>query len=90
MTTLFQPIPTSSSAPANGSYSVFISTTDDYVVYRLLHVSKKNFREHFMLQLNYAFRGQFGLTRVVVDCTVTDPGVVRGLDPYDSTQESCQ
>ena len=73
MTTLFQPIPSSSSSPANGFYSVLISTTENYIMYRLLHVGKENFREHFVLQLNDAFRGELGLTGVVVDRAVTDP-----------------
>ena len=56
-------------------------------MYRLLHVGKKNFREHFALQLNDVFRGELGPTGVVVDRAVTDPRIVRGFDSYDSTEK---
>ena len=49
MKSLFQPIPTSSSAPANGFDSILESTTEDYVIYRLLYVGEEDFREHFIV-----------------------------------------
>ena len=49
VTTFFQPIPASSSSSANGTDSVFIPITENYVMYRLLHVGLENFREHLML-----------------------------------------